>query len=271
MGDYGGAWRGADTRRVPSPEPSARAETTEIMMTYLLLEEPMGLQEAPDALGGTTDIMGYGGGAMGTDLAITGGPGMGLTGVPGAGSLGTLGLGGLGEDPALLGPGGRIVGIDVGLGARQGNLGLNGVTQEPEVLHGGLDMLPPDASSTLFVDGLPLDCSRREAAHIFRPFIGFKEVRLVHKDAKRVVLCFVEFADARCAATALEALQGYKFDETDPDSYALRLSFARHPGPRGISSSLSSLFRNFVKMTDGQEHRAQVIFSWTILRQLSSV
>ncbi|KAL3700011.1 hypothetical protein R1sor_018033 [Riccia sorocarpa] len=158
---------------------------------------------------------------------------MGLTGVPGAGSLGTLGLGGLGEDPALLGPGGRMVGIDVGLGARQGNLGLNGVTQEPEVLHGGLDMLPPDASSTLFVDGLPLDCSRREAAHIFRPFIGFKEVRLVHKDAKRVVLCFVEFADARCAATALEALQGYKFDETDPDSYALRLSFARHPGPRG--------------------------------------
>lgn len=26
---------------------------------------------------------------------------------------------------------------------------------------------------------------------------------------------------------------GYKFDETDQDSYALRLSFARHAGPRG--------------------------------------
>lgn len=26
---------------------------------------------------------------------------------------------------------------------------------------------------------------------------------------------------------------GYKFDETDHESYALRLTFARHPGPRG--------------------------------------
>ncbi|BBM99175.1 hypothetical protein MPTK1_1g19350 [Marchantia polymorpha subsp. ruderalis] len=268
MGDYGGAWRGADTRRVPSPAAkrtrrdygdyddvppargaygSARGGAGVVPAVghdvggYTPRGEryddgrgaPRGGWREPDALGGTTDLMGYGGGAIGNDLAITGGPGMGLSGVPGAGSLQNLGLGGLGEDPALLGPGGRMVGIDVGLGGRQGNLGLNGVTQEPEVLHGGLDMLPPDASSTLFVDGLPLDCSRREAAHIFRPFIGFKEVRLVHKDAKRVVLCFVEFADARCAATALEALQGYKFDETDPDSYALRLSFARHPGPRG--------------------------------------
>lgn len=26
---------------------------------------------------------------------------------------------------------------------------------------------------------------------------------------------------------------GYKFDETDHESYVLRLTFARHPGPRG--------------------------------------
>ncbi|CAM6127904.1 unnamed protein product [Calypogeia fissa] len=217
-----------------------------------------GWREA-DGLGGTTDLkqlgvvtpqvgqlpfgssamlpdylnqLGYGGGVLGTELAITGGPGIGLPGIPGAGNMGNLGLGGLGEDPNLLGPGRGMVGLDGGL--RQANIGLNGVAQEQDQLHGGLDMhLPPDAASTLFVDGLPLDCSRREAAHIFRPFIGFKEVRLVHKDAKRVVLCFVEFADARCAATALEALQGYKFDETDQESYALRLSFARHAGPRG--------------------------------------
>ncbi|XP_057861022.2 RNA-binding protein 2 isoform X2 [Cryptomeria japonica] len=74
------------------------------------------------------------------------------------------------------------------------------------------DLLPPDASNTLFVEGLPTDCTRREAAHVFRPFIGFKEVRLVQKEPKRpggdpLVLCFVDFADARCAATALEALQ----------------------------------------------------------------
>lgn len=28
---------------------------------------------------------------------------------------------------------------------------------------------------------------------------------------------------------------GYKFDETDHESYVLRLTFARHPGPRGPS------------------------------------
>eukprot|EP00850_Spirogloea_muscicola_P023873 SM000398S15215 [mRNA] locus=s398:19300:20975:- [translate_table: standard] len=106
--------------------------------------------------------------------------------------------------------------------------------------------LPHDAAPTLFIDGLPPDCSRREAAHIFRPFIGYKEVRLVLKDARRggvgdkIALCFVEFEDAACASTALEALQGkfqksagYRFDEEDPRSPVLRLTFARKPGPRG--------------------------------------
>lgn len=109
--------------------------------------------------------LGYGAGVLGTDLAITGGPGIGLPGIPGAGNMGNLGLGALGEDPNLLGPGRGMVGLDGGL--RQGNIGLNGVAQEPDPLHGGIDMhLPPDAASTLFVDGLPLDCSRREAARI---------------------------------------------------------------------------------------------------------
>eukprot|EP00270_Netrium_digitus_P000617 TRINITY_DN1069_c0_g1_i1.p1 TRINITY_DN1069_c0_g1~~TRINITY_DN1069_c0_g1_i1.p1 ORF type:complete len:293 (+),score=12.01 TRINITY_DN1069_c0_g1_i1:52-879(+) len=100
----------------------------------------------------------------------------------------------------------------------------------------GMDLLPADATSTLFIDGLPEDCTRREACHIFRPFIGFKEVRLVHKEGRRgdkITLCFVEFADPRCAATALEALQGYRFDENDRESPTLRLTFARNPGPGG--------------------------------------
>jgi len=195
-----------------------------------------------DGLGGGQDLlsqaglpfqMAYGGGGLGgQDLGL--GPGLGPIG--GGGGLGPLAFGGMPDEASLMG--GRMVPLDVGMGGRPGGLGLNGGAPEPDVLRGGLDVLPPDASSTLFVDGLPQDCSRREAAHIFRPFIGFKEVRLVHKDAKRadggkVVLCFVEFADARCAATALEALQGYKFDEADHESYALRLTFARHPGPRG--------------------------------------
>nr|GLL39570.1 RNA-binding protein 2-like [Ipomoea trifida] len=101
--------------------------------------------------------------------------------------------------------------------------------------------LPPDASSTLYVEGLPPDSTKREVAHIFRPFVGYKEVRLVRKESKHrggdpLVLCFVDFVDAACAATALSALQGYKMDEHDPDSPYLRLQFSKYPGARSGGS-----------------------------------
>lgn len=97
--------------------------------------------------------------------------------------------------------------------------------------------LPPDASNTLFVEGLPSSCTRREIAHIFRPFVGYKEVRLVNKESRNpgrdsVVLGFVDFVSPAHAATAMDALQGYKFDEFDRDSVNLRLQFARFPGAR---------------------------------------
>ncbi|XP_021909133.1 RNA-binding protein 1-like isoform X2 [Carica papaya] len=97
--------------------------------------------------------------------------------------------------------------------------------------------LPPDASSTLFVEGLPSDCTRREVAHIFRPFVGYKEVRLVSKESRHaggdpLILCFVDFVSPAHAATAMDALQGYRFDEHDRDSIKLRLQFARYPGAR---------------------------------------
>ncbi|KAA8538723.1 hypothetical protein F0562_028296 [Nyssa sinensis] len=94
--------------------------------------------------------------------------------------------------------------------------------------------VPSGESNILFVDGLPDDCSRREVGHLFRPFIGFREIRVVHKEIRRcgekaMVLCFVEFNDAKCALTALEALQGYKFDNKKPDSAVLRIHFAHFP------------------------------------------
>ncbi|GMI90808.1 hypothetical protein like AT1G21320 [Hibiscus trionum] len=97
--------------------------------------------------------------------------------------------------------------------------------------------LPPDASNTLYVEGLPSDSTRREVAHIFRPFVGYKEVRLVSKEFRHrggdpLILCFVDFSSPACAATAMSALQGYKIDEQDPDSNYLRLQFSRNPGPR---------------------------------------
>ncbi|CAA3003091.1 RNA-binding 1-like isoform X1 [Olea europaea subsp. europaea] len=97
--------------------------------------------------------------------------------------------------------------------------------------------LPPDATSTLFVEGLPANCTRREVSHIFRPFVGYKEARLVTKESRHrggdpFVLCFVDFLSPAHAAAALNALQGYKFDEHERDSDHLRLQFARHPGAR---------------------------------------
>ncbi|WCJ43387.1 RNA-binding protein 2 [Euphorbia peplus] len=102
--------------------------------------------------------------------------------------------------------------------------------------------LPHDASSTLYVEGLPSDCRRREVAHIFRPFVGYKEVRLVSKESKHrggdpIILCFVDFESAACAATAMSALQDYKMDEHDRESNYLRLQFSRHPGPRSGPSN----------------------------------
>lgn len=62
-------------------------------------------------------------------------------------------------------------------------------------------------------------------------------MRLVSKESKHrggdpLILCFVDFINPACAATALSALQGYKMDEHDPDSPYLRLQFSRYPGPR---------------------------------------
>ncbi|KAG7592484.1 RNA-binding domain superfamily [Arabidopsis thaliana x Arabidopsis arenosa] len=95
----------------------------------------------------------------------------------------------------------------------------------------GREPLPPDVSNTLYVEGLPSNCSRREVSHIFRPFVGYREVRLVTKDSKHrsgdpIVLCFVDFENPACAATALSALQGYRMDEEESDSKILRLQFS---------------------------------------------
>ena len=181
--------------------------------------------------------------AGGIGSAEIGGLGGGL-GMRLGGSFGGLSGSSLG-DPGLMGQRSGIASMDPGFAGKTGSLGLSyqrSDAQLREPLRRPEEHLPADASNTLFVEGLPTDCTRREAAHIFRPFIGFKEVRLVQKEPKRpggdpLVLCFVDFADARCAATALEALQGYKFDESDRESSALRLQFARFPGPRGSSGS----------------------------------
>ena len=122
----------------------------------------------------------------------------------------------------------RVAGVDPRGSGKDRTLGFGG---RPEI------SLPRDASSTLFVEGLPANCTRREVSHIFRPFVGYKEVRLVSKESRHnggdaLVLCFVDFVSPAHAATAMDALQGYKFDEHDRESVNLRLQFARYPGAR---------------------------------------
>ncbi|XP_068650781.1 RNA-binding protein 1-like [Aristolochia californica] len=129
------------------------------------------------------------------------------------------------DDPRMMASGA----FDPGMGGVRQNLVFGGGKPDQP--------LPPDASNTLFVEGFPANCTRREVSHIFRPFVGFKEVRLVTKESRHpggapIVLCFVDFSSSSNAAIALDVLQGYKFDEQDRDSAVLRLQFARFPGPR---------------------------------------
>lgn len=137
------------------------------------------------------------------------------------------------EDPRLMGMG--LGGVDHAT-TKGRDAGLLG--GRPEI------SLPPDASNTLYVEGLPSNCSRREVAHIFRPFVGYREVRLVTKESRHssgdpLVLCFVDFESPAEAATAKDALQGYKFDEHDRDTNTLRMQFARFPGAKTSGAARS--------------------------------
>lgn len=136
------------------------------------------------------------------------------------------------DDTSLIGSGSRF---DRDMGSLQEPLGRDEHGWDVAPTGGGADSA---REPVLFIDGLPLDCTSREAAHIFRPFIGYKEVRIVHKEPKKpggekTLLCFVEFNDLRHAAIAREALQGYKFDEQDPNSRTLRISFSLYSSRKG--------------------------------------
>ncbi|KAI4376439.1 hypothetical protein MLD38_014201 [Melastoma candidum] len=120
---------------------------------------------------------------------------------------------------------------------REFSVGISsGIANGTSSAEGSLNGLqaPGRESNVLFVAGLPSDCTRREVSHLFRPFVGFKDIRVIHKVARRkgdtaMVLCFVEFDNVRCAYTAMEALQGYTFDHKKPDSSVLKIQFAHFP------------------------------------------
>jgi RNA recognition motif-containing protein len=90
--------------------------------------------------------------------------------------------------------------------------------------------LPSDASSTLFIEGLPSDATEREVAHIFRPFPGYQSLRILNKESKQspnrlYTLCFVEFDNKYQATFAMNHLQGYRFEKDD--AKGLSMSYAK--------------------------------------------
>ncbi|KAH9329533.1 hypothetical protein KI387_001641, partial [Taxus chinensis] len=190
---------------------------------------------------------GVGLGGVSGSIGLGSGSGMSLGGVPG-GAVSARMMAPTLEDPVLLAQRQGTVSIDPARAGRTASSEIYDTKSDatlrlldgarPDASSRLPEILRPDATTnTIFVEGLPTDCTRREVAHIFRPFIGFKQIRVIHKEPRRAggepyVLCFVEFTDDKCAATALKALQGYKFDDVDHDSNPLKLQFAHFPGTR---------------------------------------
>jgi hypothetical protein len=74
-----------------------------------------------------------------------------------------------------------------------------------------------NATNIVYVEGLPLNATEREVAHIFRPFPGFKSVRLITRDksGEKSVICFADFDDILQSTICINTLQGYRFDKND--------------------------------------------------------
>jgi RNA recognition motif-containing protein len=88
--------------------------------------------------------------------------------------------------------------------------------QYDENLKGHID-IKKNATNIVYVEGLPTDASEREVSHIFRPFPGFKSVRLITREKKgeKSVLCFADFEDVNQSTICINTLQGYRFDKND--------------------------------------------------------
>jgi hypothetical protein len=74
-----------------------------------------------------------------------------------------------------------------------------------------------NATHIVYVEGLPNDASEREVSHIFRPFPGFKSVRLItrEKNGQKSIICFADFDDISQSTICINTLQGYRFDKND--------------------------------------------------------
>lgn len=95
--------------------------------------------------------------------------------------------------------------------------------------------VPKNATNTIYVEGIPVDATEREVSRkcynarvfcfnfvicidIFRPFRGFKSVRLIPREIsaeEKVILCFADFENSFQTTLVINTLQGYRFDKDD--------------------------------------------------------
>lgn len=87
--------------------------------------------------------------------------------------------------------------------------------------------MPRHATNTVYVEGIPPTATEREVARnlifltppdIFRPYPGFRQLRLIQKNNKNgdpVALCFADFENSQQTTLVINTLQGYRFDKDD--------------------------------------------------------
>jgi len=73
------------------------------------------------------------------------------------------------------------------------------------------------ATNIVFIEGLPIDCTEREVAHILRPFPGYISSRLIEreKNGEKSLICFSDFEEVHQATACIYTLQGYRFDKSN--------------------------------------------------------
>jgi hypothetical protein len=80
--------------------------------------------------------------------------------------------------------------------------------------------IPANATNTVYVEGIPVDATEREVARnysslfilidIFRPFPGYKSVRLIPREKRpgeKVIFCFADFENKFQTTMVINTLQ----------------------------------------------------------------
>ncbi len=70
---------------------------------------------------------------------------------------------------------------------------------------------------------------------IFRPFAGYKAVRLIPRDTKtggKVFFCFADFENTTQTTMVINTLQGYRFDKEDVIGLQFSYAVANNKTPK---------------------------------------